>query len=616
MSKGDKLFLSGVAQLQAGRLEQAETFYRKALKANRKHANALHHLGLIDLQRGRLQSAEKMIREALALSPAYFEAWGNLATVLMATNRNAEAEAALRESLKLRPEQADTHANLGKLLAAEGRTQAAETAYRFAIRLNGKHVLAHFRLSVLLAATGRQQEAEAVLRQLLDIKPSYAPAHYNLGVLLAASHRIAEAEATYRAFIALNPCYAPVHNNLGVLLKNTGRLVEAQASLRRAVEIDPAYVAPLVNMGNLLEDAGHLADAQTHYRRALSLDPGHTPAYRNLALLLANLGRLGESEACWLRALSLDAADAETRTGLGMLRLAAGRLAEGWPDYESRFGAGVQIPPLPSPRWRGESLAGLHLVLVGEQGFGDVLQFIRYASLLKAQGVRRLSVVCAPNLVPLIVSGDGVDDASTTAPDGHDLHCPLLSLPLLMHTTLQTIPAPLPYVRALPERIAHWSPRLPAGRRIGVLWRGRSSHRNDRYRSISLPELAPLWSVPGVHFISLQKGNGQDEALQAPASQPLTALGHEMRDFADLAAIVAQMDLVISVDAAVAHMAGALNKPCWVMLPAIGTDWRWMRDREDSPWYPGCMRLYRQQQGGEWGGVVDRLASDLKSLAW
>ncbi|MGE4242964.1 tetratricopeptide repeat protein [Ramlibacter sp.] len=463
---------------------------------------------------------------------------------------------------------------------------AAEARLRAAIAADAKRPSSWTNLGAVLARSMRPDEAESALRKAIALNPRYAAAHYNLGVVLASAGRAGEAEAAYRATIAFDPGRAPAHYNLAMLLQSQRRPAEAEVAFRAAIAAQPDFTA----------------------------------AHHNLAMLLQEAGRWEEAEVACLRASELAPADADARTNLAMLRLALGRFEEGWAGYESRFDPTRAEPPVHAevpglPRWRGEPLAGRTLVLVAEQGLGDAVQFIRYAPLLKARGLARLSVKCPESLVALLRTCEGVDDASSRFAGEADWQCPMLSAPLYMGTTLATIPARLPYLHALPERVAHWHARLPAARKVGLVWRGSAAHPNDARRSLALAGLAPLWDVQDVHFVSLQKGQGEAEALQPPPGQPLLALGHEMKDFADAAAIVSQLDLVICVDTAIAHVAGALGIPCWVMLPGAGLDWRWMQRRDDSPWYPDCMRLYRQSAAEGWPAVVGRVASDLANWA-
>jgi hypothetical protein len=312
----------------------------------------------------------------------------------------------------------------------------------------------------------------------------------------------------------------------------------------------------------------------------------------------------------------------EAHLNLGSLLLSQGRYLEAWPEYEARYDpnySGRQsIPPnLPFPHWQGESLDGKSIVIWPEQGFGDEIQFARYFPMLKARNVSRLTLVCKPPLKTLLENVDGVDAvvpfSEVASLPYHDYWAFPMSLPQHFSTTVETIPSRLPYLSAPSERLSQWRKRLPTGGlKVGLVWKGNAAPNPHR----SLPgisTLAPLWSVPGVTFVSLQKGPGEDEAVRSPTGQPILHLGSDILDFADTAAIVVQLDLVICIDTAIAHLVGALNKPCWVLLPAIGIDWRWLHDRTDSPWYPRVMRLFRQTKPTDWSPTIGEVAQALKT---
>ncbi len=371
---------------------------------------------------------------------------------------------------------------------------------------------------------------------------------------------------------------------LGAIHAKTGRYLEALGALRIAGDLQPPDAEVHTNIASICNNMGQFVEAMTSCRRALGIRRDFHPAIWNSAIAL----------------------------------LGQGRYSEGWPCYEIRSvlkeNRIVIVPQLPFPGWRGEPLQGKSLLLWPEQGAGDYVQFIRYAQLLKARGLARLTIRCPAPLRDLLATAVGVDEVITDAGPvpPHDYWSFPLSLPLRLGTTLESIPATLPYLRAPPDRREHWRTRLPVGGlKIGLVWSGNPGHRNDANRSLpGLDTLRPLWSVPGISFVSLQKGAAEEEA--ATSSLPIVHLGSDIRDFADTAAIVDQLDLVICVDTAVAHVAGALGKPCWVLLPAIGCDWRWLRDRSDSPWYPGAMRLFRQKERGDWSSVIDEVAAALR----
>ncbi len=324
------------------------------------------------------------------------------------------------------------------------------------------------------------------------------------------------------------------------------------------------------------------------------------------------------------QALRLQPDSWQVQTALGMTLLALGQYAEGWDLYEHRIPAlGLQEPPASFPRWRGESLAGKSIFITREQGLGDEIQFCRYARVLKELGARRVTWLCRPELQALlrtlpdidaVVTGDEPLDAAA-----YDYWTLPLSVPGYCKTTLQNIPANLPYLSASPERLQKWRARIPpAPLRVGLVWRGAKQTSQDNYRSLpGLSVLEPLWRAlgPSALFFSLQKGDGEEEGRDPPADQPLLHVGAELNDFADTAAVASLMDVVICVDTAVAHLAGALGRPCWILLSSQGVDWRWMQVRTDSPWYPSVVRLFRQPEPQDWTAVVKDVVRALESLA-
>ena len=427
-----------------------------------------------------------------------------------------------------------------------------------------------------------------------------------------------EAEALWRRAVTLNPAFADGHCNLGLVLKDMGRYKSAENACRRALKLQPRHVDALNNLGNLLKSSGRFAEAEVAYRKIIRIQPDHAGAYNNLGNLLRDLGRDAEAEATYRSGMALRPDFSETEMNLGALKLAQGDFTAGWSHHEARcLAPGMPQPSAGCPRWTGQELTGKSLLIGPELGFGDEIQFVRYLPLLKAAGARHITLVCRRPLKALFETLSGVDrllaadePAAANLPL-HDYWSLLLSIPRYLGTDAHSIPATLPYLHALPERIAHWRSRLPAsGFRVGLVWQGNRQHRNDHHRSLAdLAVLRPLWKVPGTAFVSLQKE--PERFLASPAEQPLLSLGPELRDFADTAALIAGLDLVISVDTSVAHLAGALGQPCWVLLPMMGTDWRWLRQRDDSPWYPRVMRLFRQTDPRDWTSTVATLAAAL-----
>lgn len=427
--------------------------------------------------------------------------------------------------------------------------------------------------------------AAMLLRAALDIDPRFAAAWGNLGYALDAAGNKTEAEQAYRRAIALDPHEPQNVVNLGALLTWLRRLDDALALYAAAIDGGLDTPALHANLGMTLACAGREREAEEHYRLALARDPGHRKAAFNLAYLL----------------------------------LRQGRWEEGWQRLEARAWIDTLQRHLAMPRWQGEPLAGRRILVGVEGGHGDMIQFGRYAALLKEAGAARVGMLCQPGLVTLFAGLRGLDAAiafdQPVAPGDWDCWVAPLSLPLLFGTRVDAVPAALPCIVPDAARVARLAPLLaaaPGAPKVGLAWKGNPRHENDAARSLpSLSVLAPLGAVEGISWFSLQKGAGEGEVAEGFAPVDLAPAIH---DFADTAALVAGLDLVIAVDTAVAHLAGALGKPCWVLLADYLPDWRWLEGRADTPWYPGTMRLFRQRPGVGWDDVVAEVAEALKAL--
>ena len=473
---------------------------------------------------------------------------------------------------------------------------------------------------------GASGAGEAALRAHLAEHPEDADALNNLGNLLKAQGRLPQAEACYRQAIALRPAFAIALNNLGNLLRQTGRLTEGIASLRAAADAWPTQADIQSNLGVALHDARDYAGAEAALRAALARQPKHIEALNNLGNLLKEQRRPQAALAAYRQVLQWQPDHPDARWNLALLHLQRGDYALGWPLYEARHDPRRQttevfLPPVQTPAWQGESLAGRHLLIWHEQGMGDEIQFARFIPHLRARhGVDRMTLICKPPLQRLLARLPGVDACLPLgAPlPAHDCWTLLGSLPGKLDCTLGNLPNQLPYLDTPAELRRTWQQRLPASKRlrVGLVWSGSRWHKNDRHRSLAdLAQLAPLWQIPDIDFYCLHKQAPDDPAEQQaanpPPAQPLTHLGPDIHDFLDSAAILQQLDLLISVDTAIVHLAGALARPCWVMLPWHGCDWRWLEHAEDSPWYPDCLRLFRQGPNDDWAAVITRLTAAL-----
>ena len=554
-------------------------------------AGAHFNLGVVQKSLGHLDAAVASYRIAVKIRPDFAEAYNNLGTALKDLGQLDGAVTNYRLALKIKPDYAEAYNNLGTALKDLGQLDGAVTNYRLALKIKPDYAEAHYNLGNVLKELGQFDGAVESYRRALELKPDFANVYSNLGGALKETGQYEGALWNYRRALELEPGSAEAHNNLGIILKETGQLNDALSCYRRAVEIKPSYAEAHYNLGNVLKELEQFDGAAESYRHALYFKPDFADASFNLSLLL----------------------------------LALGQYAEAWPMHEARYHSTnfkesqVILPKVTFTQWQGESLVGKSLVIWPEQGFGDEIQFARYIPLLKTRGVSRLTLVCKPPLKELLETLEDVDTVipyseAATLPY-HDYWTFPLSLPLHFATTVENIPAKLPYLSAPPERLNRWRTRLPAGcLKVGLVWKGSAIHKNDANRSLpSLSTMANLWCTPKVTFVSLQKGQGELEAATPPNGQPILHLGSEIMDFADTAAIVAQLDLVICIDTSIAHLAGALGKPCWVLLPVIGTDWRWLRDRMDSPWYPGVMRLFRQTKAGDWATTINEVANALET---
>jgi tetratricopeptide (TPR) repeat protein len=544
-------------------------------------------------QTGRLSEAEAQCRKLLARAPDHATTLHLLGTIAMRTRRYGEAVDSLARATVLRPKEAEIHNLLGTAYLQSDRLPEAIASLEAALRLRSSYPEAQCTLGAALGKAGRVDEAIAAFRAALQSNPGMVQAHFNLASLFAAQQRKAEAMHHYRAALRLEPNNAIAHHELGRHLASDGQAGEA---LR-------------------------------HFREAVRLKPSYAEARHNTGIALAVMRRWDEALAYMQETARIAPNSAESHYNLGTVLLLLGRLPEGFEQHEWRWQLDSFKPyvrPFRQRPWRGEEIAGRILLLHDEQGLGDTLHFCRYVPLLLRRGaevtlevqpelIRLLELSMGDprlHIVPRARSFPGVEGL----PDS-DYCAPLMSLPLFFGTSIESIPAEVPYLRGDPERRAWWVERLSAlpGARVGLVWAGRPSNTQDYVRSITLDSLAPLADIAGISFVSLQTGEAASQAAALPRGMTFYDFTAELQDLADTAALISALDLVISVDTAVAHLAGALAKPVWMMNRRQG-DWRWMIDREDSPWYPS-LRLFRQPRHGDWDSVIADVARALQFFA-
>ncbi|MFI5337001.1 MAG: tetratricopeptide repeat protein [Opitutales bacterium] len=600
---------------QAGRLPAARERYEALLRLRPGYPPALHLLGLLAVTEGRIKEGIGHYEACLRSEPGFAAAWTNLGNALLADGRAAEAVAAHQRAVTLAPGLAEAYCNLGQALQAQGRSADAVAALQRAVELKPGLAEAHNNLGSVHKAAGELEQAEAAYRQALVVRPEYAEAWYNLGNVRLARRQPAAAEEAYARALALAPRHAAAHNNRGQALKELGRLDEARAAFATALTLKPEYAEAQTNLGNVLQAERRWEEAIAAHRRALAWQGDLVEAWSNLGNALMALNRTGEALAAYREARRRRPAAADLAYNEGLAHLLQGDFRSGWEGYERRWEMGDlrRRPVQNRPAWDGkESLSGRSIVVYAEQGLGDTLQFARYFPLLGERGAIVHAVVQKPlrSLLGRIRGVRSVGTAGEPWPEC-DFHCPLLSLPRVLGTELATIPAGTPYLTARPDRVeaaAGWLAAVPPPR-IGVVWSGNPAHRNDGNRSLPIAALPPIFAAAGAQWVSLQKVLRPGEA-EVLAASGVGDLSGRLQDFEDTAAVLAGLDLILTVDTAVAHLAGAMGRPAWILLP-YAPDWRWLLEREDSPWYPS-VRLFRQTEPGDWTAVLVRVAAELQ----
>lgn len=636
-----------------GRREEALGKLDEALALNPVHPRALLQRAGILAELQRHEEAVTAYDRLLAVAPAFVDGLCWRSAALRALGRFDEALASCDRALTIDGRAPGALAERAHVLRALGRLEDAVTSFGRALAVAPGNAEVLFGRGMTFLELGRLELALASLNEALASAPDFTDALYNSAVVLERLGRHEDALARCDRVLALDPQHAKAHANRGNVLHGLGRIAEAAASYEKALELEPDSVEVLCNHTNTLRRLDRREAALQASERALAIDPGFLAAWfaRGRVLqglhryedalasfdqvlattpenqfaqfhrgnMLMTLRRHDEAAAAFGRAIEIDPDYVNAHCNLAFLCLSIGDFGPGWKEYEWRWKDPQMFGDLPNfaqPRWTGtEPLAGKVILLGAEQGLGDTLQFCRYVPLVKALGAT-VVLEAQPELRSVLATLGGVDEfvdrkRGAVLPP-FDVYCTLLSLPLAIGTELSTIPCDVPYLHADPERVARWREKLgtPTRPRIGLVWSGNPKHLNDRNRSISLASLLPLMS-DAFEWISLQKVV-REEDQESLASSPLRHFGDELGDFADTAALLETVDCVLSVDTSVAHLAGALGRPLWVMLPHT-PDFRWLLDREDNPWYPQA-RLFRQSQPGDWADVFERISGALSSV--
>jgi len=597
-------FSLGLARHRAGQFEEAAAALSEACRLKPDWPQAHYNLGIALNSAGRRSEAARAYRAALRLQPGYIHAEVNLANILKAEGKFGQAIAAYRRVLRRDPNLGEVHNNLGAALLADGDNDDAEAAFRTAIRLRSGFAEALANLAGLLVAAGRFAEAvpiAAAARRAAPERAAYCELH---GDALRGAGEYGGAIAAYEAALALEPDLVSARFGMANAMRLNRDLAGAEAILRPLVGRFPNAWQTHHDLANVVRHKGDFTEAEAGYRRALALHESPATLWP-LGMVLRDLQRLEESAAHLEKARRLAPRDENVAYNLAATYLTGGRLREGFALYDSRF-AKFRPPKIVGKAWTNENVRGRTILVTAEQGFGDTLQFVRYVPLLSAAGAR-VKLRVQPALLRLLADFPCIDKVTgeDAALPAFDMHVPIMSLPHRLGCD-EPMPVPVPYIEADPLLTAAWRARLAAlpGLRVGLAWSGNSGFVADKFRSVAPASLSAFANCPGVSFVSLQKDAG---VLPALALADHTAC---LADFADTAALMAALDLVISVDTSVAHLAGALGQKVW-LLNRFDTCWRWLTGREDSIWYP-TMRIFRQATPGDWAVPLAQAAACLR----
>ncbi|NQV99578.1 MAG: tetratricopeptide repeat protein [Rhodospirillales bacterium] len=612
---GDVEFAIGVDHQRNGRLEQAAGAYSAAISVNNRHAKAIHNLGTVMLTFGDQERALGLLQMATKIDPQYTEAFVNWGIALKETGDPTAAITRLEQAVSLDSSQLLVQVRLADLYREQEMYDKAIAAYEGVLASNPDLLEANNNLGVALRRLGRHQEALTCFDRALAVNPDFVDSLVNsanclgdLGLDELAIERLNRARA-------LNPELGATHNNLGIALAKVGRFDEALACYETAISLSADPDEVMNNMGAALNSSGRSQEAIETFNQVLARNANHYAALNNMGSALKDMARFDASAEKFRESIKIKPDYAEAHANLGYMLLMRGQFEEGWPEYGWRGripGSVLARRSYDKPAWQDQDLSGKSIYVYPEQGLGDIVQFARYATLLKGLGARVIMEIPS-QLVDLFRGLQGVDSFNLqgTPPPDFDFHVSIMDLPQQFATTLETIPGEAGYVTVDPAIEQAWAARLASdtGFRVGLVWAGNPNHTNDHNRSLKLEQLRPLVEIPGLSAYSLQVGKtGEAKAL---FGDRITDLAPQLTSFAETAGAMSCVDLVISVDTSPLHVAGALACPAWGLIPYI-PDWRWLLDRDDSPWYP-TMRLFRQDADKTWEPVIAEVVAAVKS---
>jgi tetratricopeptide (TPR) repeat protein len=600
--------------------QEAIDHCRKILNENPTELKALHLMGLSGQEHQENDLAISCFQDIVRYYPDQALGYFKLANIYQILKQYDLALLNYQMAANLDPKDDHIYNNWGVVLRDQGKPEEAVTCFQKAIQLNPGNANAYHNLGHALNDLGRREGSIPCYQKAIFCNPSNSAHYKSLGNALRETGKLDESLEVLSRALERFPDDPEAYYNLGASLKAKGRLEEAEQCYQKAIVLNPGLPETYYNLGNVFKEMGKLDEACQQFYQSLKLNPKFAETYNNLGMIYKEKGELDYALKMFNTASEVKPGFAEAHWNKGLTILLTGNFLEGWEGYEWRW----EKPDYKrykrkfiAPLWQGEDLFEKRILLHAEQGYGDTLQMIRYASLVADRGAR-VFVECPQELLTLLAGTPGVGlvlGRGESFPE-FDFHCPLMSLPKAFGTTLETIPQTVPYIIANPALIKIWKARVDAkgeGFRVGLVWAGNPEHLNDRNRSCSSETLSLLAQVKDVQFYSLQIGGAGKETTGTTPSFGMIDLTGLIRNFSDTAALIENLDLVISVDTAVAHLSGALGRMIWTMLP-FSPDWRWLLGRGDSPWYP-TMRLYRQPEPGNWKEVVKKVKDDLQQLA-
>ena len=618
---------------QLQQYDTAQECFEKAILLKDRYPEAHFNLANTMVQRELFEEAIDEYKRAIELDNSFTAAHVNLAALYASRDSFDNAMILFSKALDLQPdnpvvrqELAATLVNKGLLEKHQNHTQDAMQYFERACLIDTSNSDAFLALAECQLAFGLTGLAKQTYLEGAQGNPVCADFYYNLAVLNKQENNLDEAIGRFQQAIAVDPEHLDAHFNLGNSFKELGKWDDALNQYEETLRREPEYWPALVNQGVVLQGLGRFEESLQSLTKAESLHADDYQIHNNLGMTLQSLNRVEEALQHYDRAISLNSENDEAKWNKALALLLKGDYEQGWALYEKRWQLNAKLhnkkPDFSQPQWQGEALDGKRILLTCEQGLGDSIQFVRYASLLKAKGATEVTVICQNGLEELFATLENVDkvlvDGQVTP--AFDVYCPMMSLPTFFQTTLDSVPADVPYLYADSALVEDWSDRIrtASGFRVGIVWAGNPRKEDlannliDSRRSFKLKDFKPVSQVKGVKLISLQKGESSIQSIIENDGIDVLDQTHALSNFADTAALIENLDLVISVDTSVAHLAGALNKSVW-LLSRYDSCWRWLTEREDSPWYPS-MRIFRQKQAGDWKEVMQRVADELGKM--